>query len=149
LQSKQEIKKLLTNLDTTIKAKADFQLLAEAQAQRDAEACKVPAQAQSPASFKFTPDQEKWLGGADRQDPNILARMPGAKPPVSYFKDPADQAIAKKLNFGQKNLNTIKKTVGMKQGDAETFATQQNQSKDYNMKKAMNRISFNECINDS
>jgi hypothetical protein len=121
--------------DADAKALGDFGGSQDPTAMRD---IKVPAQAQSPASFKFTPDQEKWLGGADRQDPNILARMPGAKPPVSYFKDPADQAIAKKLNFGQKNLNTIKKTVGMKQGDAETFATQQNQSKDYNMKKAMN-----------
>lgn len=72
--------------------------------------------------FKFTPEQEKWLGGADRQDPNIIARMPGDKPPVSYFKDPADQAIAKQLNFGQQNLNTLKTAFGAKPGDAQTFA---------------------------
>jgi hypothetical protein len=72
--------------------------------------------------FKFSPEQEKWLGGANRQDPNIISRMPGAKPPVSYFKDPADQEIAKKMNFGQSNLNSIKKMVGMEPGAAQTFA---------------------------
>lgn len=72
--------------------------------------------------FKFSPEQEKWLGGANRQDPYILARMPGPKPPVSYFKDPEDQAIAKKMNFGQSNLNTVKKALGMQPGDAQTFA---------------------------
>lgn len=46
-----------------------------------------------------TPEQEKWLGGANRQDPYILNRMPGDKPPVSYFKDPADQATAKQMGF--------------------------------------------------
>lgn len=46
-----------------------------------------------------TPEQEKWLGGANRQDPYILNRMPGAKPTISYFKDPADQAIAKQMKF--------------------------------------------------
>lgn len=49
--------------------------------------------------WKPTPEQEKWLGGANRQDPNILARMPGTKPPVTHFKDPADQALAKQLGF--------------------------------------------------
>lgn len=72
--------------------------------------------------FKFSPEQEKWLGGANRQDPYILARMPGPKPPVGYFKDPEDQAIAKKMNFGQSNLNTVKKALGMQPGDAQTFA---------------------------
>jgi hypothetical protein len=46
-----------------------------------------------------TPEQEKWLGGANRQDPYIMNRMPGAKPPVSYFKDPADQTLAKQMKF--------------------------------------------------
>lgn len=49
--------------------------------------------------WKPTPEQEKWLGGADRQDPHILARMPGTKPPVTYFKDLADQTLAKQLGF--------------------------------------------------
>lgn len=49
--------------------------------------------------WKPTPEQEKWLGGANRQDPSILSRMPGTKPPVTYFKDPADQALAKQLGF--------------------------------------------------
>ena len=55
----------------------------------------LPANMQTPAGeFKFTPEQEKWLGGANRQDPYILSRMPGEKPPVSYFTDPEDQKIA-------------------------------------------------------
>ncbi len=44
-----------------------------------------------------TPEQEKWLGGANRQDPLIINRMPGAKPPSSYFTDPEDQAKAKQM----------------------------------------------------
>ena len=57
------------------------------------------AQPATSAEWKPTPEQEKWLGGADRQDPYILNRMPGQKPPVSYFKDPADQATAKQMGF--------------------------------------------------
>ena len=72
--------------------------------------------------FQFSPEQEKWLGGANRQDPNIIARMPGPKPPLSYFTDPADQAIAKQLNFGQSNLNAVKGALGMQKGDEQTFA---------------------------
>lgn len=41
-----------------------------------------------------SPEQAAWLGGANRQDPYILSRMPGNKPPISYFTDPADQKIA-------------------------------------------------------
>ncbi len=74
------------------------------------------------ADFQFSPEQEKWLGGANRQDPYIIARMPGPKPPLTYFTDPADQAIAKQMNIGQDNLNSIKKVVGMNPGDAQTFA---------------------------
>ena len=73
--------------------------------------------------FQFSPEQEKFLGKANRQDPYILARMPGPKPPFSYFKDPEDQAIAKQMNFGANNLNKIKNLVGAgTQGDASTFA---------------------------
>lgn len=46
-----------------------------------------------------TPEQAKWLGGANQQDPYILSRMPGAKPPVNWFKDPADQAVAQRMGF--------------------------------------------------
>ena len=49
-----------------------------------------------------TPDQEKWLGGANRQDPYILWRMPGKKPPISYFKDPEDQELAKAIGYVEK-----------------------------------------------
>ncbi len=46
-----------------------------------------------------TPDQAKWIGGANQQDPYILSRMPGDKPPVTHFTDPKDQALAKQLGF--------------------------------------------------
>jgi len=72
-----------------------------------------------------TPEQEKWLGNADRKDPYILARMPGQKPPLSYFKDPADQAKAKELNVGTSNLNTVKSVVGGKP-DEPIFSTSPN-----------------------
>jgi hypothetical protein len=56
------------------------------------------AEADAPA---WTPDAEqaKWLGGANQQDPYILSRMPGAKPPVTHFTNPQDQALAKQLGF--------------------------------------------------
>ena len=72
-----------------------------------------------------TPEQEKWLGNADRKDPYILARMPGQKPPLSYFKDPDDQAKAKELNVGTSNLNTVKSVVGGKP-DEPIFSTSPN-----------------------
>ena len=72
-----------------------------------------------------TPEQEKWLGNADRKDPYILARMPGEKPPLSYFKDPDDQAKAKELNVGTSNLNTVKSVVGGKP-DEPIFSTSPN-----------------------
>ncbi len=75
------------------------------------------------AAFQFSPEQEAWLGKSDRQDPYIIARMPGAKPPIDYFTNPEDRAIAQRMNFGQQNLNRIKSFVGAKQGDAEVFAT--------------------------
>lgn len=46
-----------------------------------------------------TPEQTKWLGGANQQDPYIMNRMPGAKPPVTWFTDPADQAKATQMGF--------------------------------------------------
>jgi len=46
-------------------------------------------------AFEFTDEQLKWLGNADKQDPYVLARMPGPKPPPSYFTNPKDQALAK------------------------------------------------------
>jgi len=51
--------------------------------------------------FTFSPEQEKWLGGSDRQDPYILARMPGPKPPASFFTDPESQAIIKNGGFSK------------------------------------------------
>jgi predicted chitinase/LysM repeat protein len=47
--------------------------------------------------FQFSPEQEKWLGGANRQDPYILARMPGPKPPPEYFNNSDDQKIAQQI----------------------------------------------------
>jgi hypothetical protein len=72
--------------------------------------------------FKFSPEQEKWLGGANRQDPYIIARMPGPKPPLTYFKDPEDQAIAKQMNIGQGNMNAIKGALGMQKGDDQVYS---------------------------
>jgi hypothetical protein len=46
-----------------------------------------------------TPEQTKWLGGANQQDPYIMNRMPGAKPPVTFFTNPEDQALAKRMGF--------------------------------------------------
>ena len=63
------------------------------------QAAQPTAQPAAPAGWTPTPEQAKWLGGADQQDPNILSRMPGQKPPVTHFKDPADQALAKQLGF--------------------------------------------------
>jgi hypothetical protein len=59
----------------------------------------VPNAPAAPAGWTPTPEQAKWLGSADQQDPTILSRMPGVKPPVTHFKDPADQAKAKQLKF--------------------------------------------------
>jgi hypothetical protein len=83
-----------------------------------------PEHVKEASEFVFSPEQEKWLGkNANRQDPYILARMPGAKPPIEYFVDPEDQAIAKKLNFGRQNLNRLKNVIGAKQDDPEVFKT--------------------------
>ena len=73
--------------------------------------------------FKFAPDQEKWLGGANRQDPDILKRMPGPKPGVDYFAGQDDQARAKTLNIGRSNLNTVKGAVGAQKDAPEVFPT--------------------------
>lgn len=64
----------------------------------DAAAPAAPAATVAPA-WTPTPEQAKWLGGANQQDPYILSRMPGDKPPVSWFKDPADQKIAQSMGF--------------------------------------------------
>ena len=73
--------------------------------------------------FTFTDEQEKWLGGANRQDPDILKRMPGPKPPVSYFKNPDDQRRAQELNYGRQNLNTVRSAVGKEKLAPEKFPT--------------------------
>jgi hypothetical protein len=73
--------------------------------------------------FTFTDEQEKWLGGANRQDPDILKRMPGPKPPVSYFKNADDQRRAQQLNFGRQNLNTVRSAVGKEKLAPEKFPT--------------------------
>jgi peptidoglycan hydrolase-like protein with peptidoglycan-binding domain len=57
------------------------------------------APAAAPAVWSPSPEQASWLGGANQQDPYILSRMPGQKPPISWFKDPADQELAKRMGF--------------------------------------------------
>jgi hypothetical protein len=54
------------------------------------------------AEWAPSPEQAKWLGGANQQDPYILNRMPGTKPPITYFTDPADQAKARQMGFPEK-----------------------------------------------
>lgn len=78
-----------------------------------------PQAAVTPPSpeFKFSPDQEKFLGKANRQDPYILNRMPGDKPPVDYYKDPKDQELAKKINTGNETVKKIKGVLGMKESN--------------------------------
>jgi LysM repeat protein len=55
--------------------------------------------------FQFSPEQEKWLGGANRQDPYIIARMPGPKPPAEYFTNPEDQRVAQQIVRSQDLAN--------------------------------------------
>lgn len=62
----------------------------------------APAAAPTTPVWTPSPEQATWLGKADQQDPYILSRMPGQKPPVSWFKDPADQALAKRMGFPEK-----------------------------------------------
>jgi hypothetical protein len=55
--------------------------------------------ADAAAVWTPSPEQAKWLGGANQQDPYILSRMSDPKPPITWFTDPADQALAKRLGF--------------------------------------------------
>jgi hypothetical protein len=67
----------------------------------------------TPQGFRFSPEQEEWLtrggGNPNRQDPYILSRMlkkaGGPKPPLSYFKNPEDREIAKRLGFPEVPLD--------------------------------------------
>jgi len=62
----------------------------------------------SSTEFKFSPEQEKWLGKANRQDPYIINRMPGEKPPMDYYKSDEDKKIAAKVQQGNKNWDAVK-----------------------------------------
>lgn len=55
--------------------------------------------------FQFNPEQEKWLGGADRKNPHIISRMPGPKPPPEYFSNTDDQKIAQQTVRSQDLAN--------------------------------------------
>jgi hypothetical protein len=86
---------------------------------------KPQAAASAPSSpeFKFSADQEKWLGKANRQDPYVINRMPGTsdeKPSVQYFKDPKDQEIARKINKGIDNVNAVKNVFKSDPNKSET-----------------------------
>lgn len=64
----------------------------------------------------FTPEQEAWLGGADRTDPYILARMRKAVPDrVTKTTEVGDDSPAGKSGYGEQNelpeVTTVKKTV--------------------------------------
>ncbi len=81
--------------------------------------------------FDFTNAQKQWLRGANRQDPYIIARMRrevgGPLPPVDYFKNPEDQAIARQLNVGRDNLNRVRGAVGSKPLGTDGYFPDQNQ----------------------
>lgn len=64
----------------------------------------------------FTPEQEEWLGGADRTDPYILARMRKAVPDkVMKTTEVGDDSPAGKSGYGEQDelpeVTTVKKTV--------------------------------------
>jgi hypothetical protein len=65
----------------------------------------------------FTPEQEAWLGGADRTDPYILARMRKAVPDkvITKTTEVGDDSPAGKSGYGEQNelpeVATVKKTV--------------------------------------
>lgn len=64
----------------------------------------------------FTREQEEWLGGADRTDPYILARMRKAVPDkVSKTTEVGDDSPAGKSGYGEQNelpeVAEVKKTV--------------------------------------
>ena len=69
--------------------------------ERRGSAINVSTKVKEDQDFTFTPEQEKWLGNANRKDPYILARMPGPKPPPSYFSDPQDQQAAQNIQRSQ------------------------------------------------
>lgn len=65
-------------------------------------------------AFEFSEEQLKFLGKSDKTDPYILSRMPGEKPPLSYFTNPSDLAIAKRFSQFQNDIDppkTEQKTV--------------------------------------
>ena len=91
----------------------------------------------SSSEFKFSPEQEKWLGKANRQDPYILARMPGDKPPVDYFKADDDKKIAKKVGYGISNLNAVKGVVGLEKTKSWGEEKMESVNKKFNVSDAL------------
>ena len=59
----------------------------------------------------FSAAQEKWLGGADRTDPYILARMRSAVPDEPVKKPVYDDSPAGKTGYGEQNDLPETKTV--------------------------------------
>ena len=51
----------------------------------------------------FSSAQEEWLGGADRTDPYILARMRSAVPDTPMTKSVGDDSPAGKSGYGEEN----------------------------------------------
>jgi hypothetical protein len=75
----------------------------------------------------FTKEQEEWLGGADRTDPYILARMRKAVPDAPQAASKAETKIttetmlqeAQKIMLGKqthKAGGTLKKPLGLASG---------------------------------
>lgn len=61
----------------------------------------------------FTPAQEEWLGGADRTDPFILARMRSAVPDEAVKKSVVEETSADLDPYGAANKKpaSVEKTV--------------------------------------
>lgn len=88
-------------------------------------------------SWKPTPEQEKWLGGANRQDPYILWRMPGKKPPISYFKDPSDQELAKAIGYVEKPAPVDDRSIFQNPNDIDPDAPGEDMNTNPNMDPAV------------
>lgn len=77
--------------------------------ERRGAAINVSTKVKEDQEFKFSPEQEKWLGDADRTNPYIISRMPGPKPPPSYFNNSQNQQTAQNIQQSQNIANTWQK----------------------------------------
>ena len=79
----------------------------------------VPLMEKEPAGWQPSEKQAAWLfkdgGKPNTQDPYIMWRMyqsaGGTPPPISYFKDPEDQELAKAIGFREGPAPVVDKSV--------------------------------------